>query len=117
MIFSANLWADDPLSNINGTEGWNNINSSGIEEEDLWNELLKLFRRTEFLNAILSYERTIMNRWAVNSESSEMAPSQETPEQRQIRIDTMRNLERLEVEIRDNRGQVIDSETPWDKKL
>ena len=117
IIYSFNLFSKDPLSEITGTENWKYIDTSKVKEEDLWKELHLLIIYCENLKQIFLYEKEFIRRlresqgYSINKDIKKVSLKN-----LQSTIELLRSTYGLGKEIRDEKGQIIDEEKPWEIK-
>lgn len=115
--------ADDPLDNLDGTEGWEDLDTSAVDESSAWKRWRIDLRRWEAARSRLETERAKMSRLRRDrghendgDELVEQPPNGEG-EDLQARIDAARRTAQAGGEQRrDSSGQAIDDERPWSQK-
>lgn len=115
-------YCKDPLSKFDGTEGWEYIDTTKTNEEELWNEVETLIEYQEELKMVLEYERNLIQKLRSELNYSDNEGEEEKYylnykdyKERQELIETLRKTYGLGIERRDKEGQVIDEEKPWEK--
>lgn len=112
--------ADDPLDRIDGTEGWDDIDTSAVDEEAAWRQWREDLARWEAGRARLAAERARMAELREQlGHESDVAVAEIPPEEQdhQARIDAARQTTRAGGPTeRDADGQAIDDERPWSRR-
>ncbi len=113
--------AEDPLDNLDGTEGWDEIDTSAVDEASAWRTWYVDLRRWEAGRARLEAERAHMRRArARTGETADRPPeAAELPDDVdwQSQVDAARRTATTGgPDRRDEHGQTIDDERPWSRR-
>ena len=113
--------AEDPLDSVDGTEGWDNIDTSAVDEAAAWRKWRFDLRRWEAGRARLEAERarmTELRRRVRGDAGTEVPPAADQgDESHQARVDGARRSEQAgQPDRRDSEGQAMDDERPWSRR-
>lgn len=119
LALPASARAEDPLDSVDGTEGWEEIDTSAVDVADAWSNWRRDLRRWEAGRVRLAAERERMARLARDGRGDEPPPPEDAsdPEAHQARIDAARRTARAGgPDRRDGSGQTVDDERPWRRR-
>lgn len=126
VAFQATTWAtpamaDDPLDGVDGTEGWEDIDTSAVDEATAWRRWRADLRRWEAGQSRIEAERERMARLRERRghEGDDPTTPPEVAEgaDPQARIDAARRSSRSGgPDRRDSQGQTLDDERPWSRR-
>jgi len=118
LLLTGSARGEDPLDQVDGTEGWQDIDTSAVDDATAWRAWQRDLRRWEAGRARLARERARMEQ--VRGEGGEQEPPPENPADasaHQARVDAARRTTRAGgPDRRDPEGQVIDDERPWRRR-
>lgn len=113
-------FGDDPLDSVDGTEGWEGIDTSSVDEDQAWRRWNVDLRRWEAGRIRIESERAHMNRYQQRSGREQILEEDAIPvegEDLQTRIDGARRIIQSGGEdTRDDEGQSNDDERPWSRR-
>jgi len=119
-ILIENIRADDPLDQVDGTEGWNEIDTSSVDESSAWQTWRLDLRRWEAGRARIEAERVSMSRAQRRDEpvplETDTGQVDTSEADWQTQIDDARRHRQDGEDIRDNDGQTLDEERPWSRR-
>jgi hypothetical protein len=113
-------YGDDPLDTVDGTESWNDIDTSSVDEVRAWRQWRLDLRRWEAGRVRLESERARMEHYRRRQggeESLDDVGAETSGEDLQARIDAARRTSEAGGEAeRDEEGQSVDDERPWSRR-
>lgn len=120
MALSLKSYGDDPLDRVDGTESWDDIDTSSVDESRAWRQWRHDLRRWEAGRVRLESERARMAHYGQRhggEETLEEEDASDSDQDLQARIDAARRTRQAGGEDeRDGEGQTIDDERPWSRR-
>lgn len=111
-------FGEDPLDSVDGTEGWDSIDTSSVDEVQAWRQWRFDLRRWEAGCVRLGAERSRMEHYLQRTGGEQMLEEvDDSGRDLQARIDAARRTsEAGGVNEQDEEGQTNDDERPWSRR-
>lgn len=111
-------FGEDPLDSVDGTEGWDEFDTSSVDESHAWLQWRFDLSRWEAGRTRLESERARMDHYGQRSGEDQLLDEvDESDQDLQARIDAARRtIQAGGVDERDAEGQSLDDERPWSRR-